>query len=356
MISFRYHVVSICAVLLALALGVVLGASSLSQTMLGALTSDRADLSGQVGTLTADRDAVRAQQAQSDRVLGAAAPALVAGSPRGPQRRPARGPRRRPRRPRRGVRARGQAGGRVTGRLGLTDAALAPDRADALRTLVTRVLPAGVQLPPTTDAGTLTGALIGSLVTTGRGPESSPAEVGTAFTALSDGGFLTPGAAPAPAQVAVFVTGDGPAATPDAAGRATTFAHLAGAVRSGGAGTVVASRTVSGEVATVRGDPGLGGVSTVDGVGTSAGRIAAVLAAGEQAQGRSGSYGTAPGARALPGVAPAPAPPDVPAVTCGGVRPGHARGRCYGEVPWTGARTPDTPGSTPSSRRVTAVA
>ena len=307
MISFRYHVVSICAVLLALALGVVLGASSLSQTMLGALTSDRDDLSRQVGTLTADRDAVRAQQAQSDRVLAAAAPTLVSGRLAdrsvvllaAPDAAPA------------DLEAVsglvGQAGGHVTGRLGLTDAALAPDRADALRALVTRVLPAGVQLPPTTDAGTLSGALIGSLVTTGRGPESSPAEVGTAFTALSDGGFLTPGAAPAPAQVAVVVTGDGPAASPDAAGRASTLAHLAGAVRSGGAGTVVASRTVSGEVATVRADPGLGGVSTVDGVGTSAGRIAAVLAAGEQAQGRSGSYGTAPGARALPGVGVPPA-------------------------------------------------
>ena len=204
MISFRYHVVSICAVLLALALGVVLGASSLSQTMLGALTSDRADLSGRVGTLTADRDAARAQQAQSDQALGAAAPALVAGRLAdrsvvllaAPDAAPADLD------AVSGLVA--QAGGRVTGRLGLTDAALAPDRADALRTLVTRVLPAGVQLPPTTDAGTLTGALIGSLVTSGRGPESSPAEVGTAFTALSDGGFLTPGAAPAPAQVAAL--------------------------------------------------------------------------------------------------------------------------------------------------------
>ena len=51
----------------------------------------------------------------------------------------------------------------------------------------------------------------------------------------------------------------------------------------------------------MRADPGLGAVSTVDGVGTTAGRIATVLAAGEQAQGRSGSYGTAPGAEALPG-------------------------------------------------------
>jgi hypothetical protein len=108
--------------------------------------------------------------------------------------------------------------------------------------------------------------------------------------------------------VALVVTGDGPAATPDAAGSATTLARLAGAVHAGGAGTVVASRAVSGEVAAVRADRGLAGVSTVDGVGTAAGRIATVLAAGEQAQGRSGSYGTAPGAAALPGVPTGQAP------------------------------------------------
>jgi hypothetical protein len=308
MISLRYHVVSTCAVLLALALGVVLGASSFSQTTLGALSADRAGLSGQVGTLAADRDAARAQQDRSDRVLGAAAPALVAGrlADRGvvllaaPDAVPADLD------AVSGLVA--QAGGHVTGSLGLTDAALAPDRADALRALVTRVLPAGVQLPPTTDAGTLTGALLGALVTAGRGPTSSPAEVGTAFTALADGGFLAPGPAPAPAQLALVVTGDGPPATPDAAGRATALARLAGAVHAGGAGTVVASRSVSGEVAAVRDDRDLAAVSTVDGVGTAAGRIATVLAAGEQARGRSGSYGTAPGAAALPGVGTGPAP------------------------------------------------
>jgi hypothetical protein len=304
--AFRYHVVSVCAVLLALGLGVVLGASSLSSSVLGPLSSDRADLSGRVGTLTADRDAAQAGQAQSDRVLDAAAPALVAGHLNGRSVVLLAAP---------DAAAAdldavsglvGQAGGRVTGRLGLTDAALAPERGDALRALVTRVLPAGVQLPPTTDSGTLAGALLGSLVTVGKGPASTPAEVGTAFTALSDGGFLAPGAAPAPAQLAVVVTGD-PGSTPDSAARAATLARLAGALRAGGAGTVVASRSPSGDVAAVRADTRLGQVSTVDGVGTAAGRIAAVLAAGEQAQGRSGSYGTAPGASALPGAGAAPA-------------------------------------------------
>ncbi|MCD2187317.1 copper transporter [Actinomycetospora soli] len=304
MISFRYHIVSLCAVVLALALGVVLGASSLSQTMLGALSSDRADLSGQVGTLTAERDTARAQQSAADRVLAGTAPALVGGALRdrtvvllaAPDADPA------------DLDALtglvGQAGGRVTGTLSLTDAMLAPDRADALRTLVTRVLPAGVQLPSTTDVGTLTGSLLGSLVTTGRGPSSSPAEVGTAFTALADGGFLAPGAAPAPAQLALVVGGTA-APAPDAAGRSATLARLAAGVHAGGAGTVLATRSADGAVAVVRGDQALRGVSTVDGVGATAGRLAAVLAAAEQAAGRSGAYGAAPGVAPLPPRSPA---------------------------------------------------
>ncbi|WP_433798404.1 copper transporter [Actinomycetospora sp. CA-084318] len=303
MISFRYHIVSLCAVVLALALGVVLGASSLSQTMLGALSSDRADLSGQVGTLTAERDTARAQQAAADRVLAGTAPALVGGTLRdrtvvllaAPDADPA------------DLDALtglvGQAGGRVTGTLSLTDAMLVPDRADALRALVTRVLPAGVQLPSTTDVGTLTGSLLGSLVTAGRGPSSSPAEVGTAFTALADGGFLAPGAAPAPAQLALVVGGT-PAPAPDAAGRAATLARLAAGIHAGGAGTVLATRSADGAVAVVRGDQALRGVSTVDGVGATAGRLAAVLAAAEQASGRSGAYGAAPGVAPLPQRAP----------------------------------------------------
>lgn len=304
MISFRYHIVSLCAVVLALALGVVLGASSLSQTMLGALSTDRADLSGQVGTLTAERDTARAQQAAADRVLAGTAPAVVAGALRdrtvvlvaAPDADPA------------DLDALtglvGQAGGRVTGTLSLTDALLAPDRADALRGLVTRVLPAGVQLPPTTDAGTLTGSLLGSLVTVGRGPASSPAEIGTAFTALADGGFLAPGAAPAPAQLALVVAGS-PTPTPDAAGRAATLAHLADGLRAGGAGTVLAARSADGAVASARGDRTLQELSTVDGLGATAGRLATVLAAAEQGAGRAGAYGSAPGLAPLPPRTPA---------------------------------------------------
>jgi hypothetical protein len=74
-----------------------------------------------------------------------------------------------------------------------------------------------------------------------------------------------------------------------------------GAVLAGGAG----SADATGSVGVARADPGIGeGVSTVDDVHTGAGQVSAVLALGEQLDGRAGRYGTAD--TAADGSAPAP--------------------------------------------------
>ncbi|HWM00380.1 MAG TPA: copper transporter, partial [Nocardioidaceae bacterium] len=44
MISLRYHIISIAAVFLALAVGVVLGSSTLSRTLLSGLSNDNDEL------------------------------------------------------------------------------------------------------------------------------------------------------------------------------------------------------------------------------------------------------------------------------------------------------------------------
>jgi outer membrane murein-binding lipoprotein Lpp len=61
-ISLRYHAVSIAAVFLALAIGIVLGASGVSERLLGAVTTKADDLGGQVQQLTAERDALAASR------------------------------------------------------------------------------------------------------------------------------------------------------------------------------------------------------------------------------------------------------------------------------------------------------
>ncbi|WP_433781632.1 copper transporter [Actinomycetospora sp. CA-101289] len=290
--SLRYHVVSIAAVLLALALGVVLGASALSGRVLGALTSDRDQLAGQVVAVRGERDAAEARLRATEGLVAAGAPSTVAGVLPG-----------------RGVAVLAapdadpadvdavaglveSAGGRVTGRLALTDAALAPDQAEALRALVPRLLPAGAQLPSTTDTGSLTGSLLGSLLVArpgGAGEQATGTEATTALRALADGGFLrVPDALdPAPAELALVVTG-GRADPP----RDATLTRLAGEMDRVGAGAVIAGRTGSGAVSAVRADPALrSGLSTVDALEGPASRVATVLALREQADGRAGVYG-----------------------------------------------------------------
>ncbi|MEJ2890378.1 copper transporter [Actinomycetospora aeridis] len=296
MMSLRYHVVSIAAVLLALALGIVLGASALSGRVLGALTSDRDQLAGEVVQMRGERDAVGAQLLATERLVGAGAPSTVAGVLPG-----------------RGVAlvaAPGadpsdldavtdlvnRAGGRITGTVALTDAAVAPDRAEELRALVPRLLPAGAQLPTTTDTGTLTGSLLGSLLVarpSAATEQTTGPEVTTALRALSDAGYVRTSEAidPTPGELALVVTGGG--ADP---ARDTVLARIAGEMDRVGAGAVLAGRSGSGAVTAVRSDPALRtGLSTVDALEGPASRVSAVLALREQADGRTGVYGPAAG-------------------------------------------------------------
>lgn len=296
MMSLRYHVVSIAAVLLALALGVVLGASALAGRVLGAVTSDRDDLAGQVVALQRDRAATDARLAATERLVAAGAPATVAGVLPGRGVAVVAGPGADPGDVDAVTDLINRAGGRVTGRLALTDAAVAPDRADALRALVPRLLPAGAQLPTTTDTGTLTGSLLGSLLLARPGTVDEPAtgpEATTALRALADAGYLqAPGAFdPAPGELALVVAGAG--ADP---ARDTTLARMAAEMDRVGAGAVLAGRTGAGVVDVARGDNALrSGLSTVDGLEDPASRVATVLALREQADGRTGVYGPAAG-------------------------------------------------------------
>ncbi len=58
MISLRSHAISLAAVFLALAIGVVLGSGLLSDTVLSGLRKDKADLHNQINTLTDDKNAL----------------------------------------------------------------------------------------------------------------------------------------------------------------------------------------------------------------------------------------------------------------------------------------------------------
>jgi hypothetical protein len=310
-ISLRYHIISIAAVFLALAVGVVLGSTTLSRTLLSGLTSDNDDLVNQVHDLETQRNAQRARLADADGFAAQVGPMAVQGqlsqrtvvivttADADPADRDALDT------------LVTDAGARVTGEVQLTDDFSNPEKADQLKDIVPRLLPAGVALPTVSDPGTLAGGLLGPLLLIDKAdnkPQASADEAAAAFTGLTEGGFVKASQDIQPAQLAIVLTGG--AAKGDGAGdRAATVARFATQLDRSGAGAVLAggegSADGTGAVGGVRADTAATSIlSTVDNVGTPAGRVVTVLALTEQLDGKSGRYGTAGNAQA-----PAPGAP-----------------------------------------------
>jgi hypothetical protein len=302
-ISFRYHLVSIIAVFLALALGIVVGTTALNgpitkdlRHQVDVLKGDRNSLSGQVKTL-------QGQVGNAEKFAAAYGPQIVTGSLTGQDvvivgMPGASG----------GVKDGlakevAAAGGKVTGRIQLTGDYTDPKRAGDITSLATATHPIGLIYPSTDDAGTLGGALL-SFVLLGKGQATDLTQVIAGFVELNmlkvDG---RDNVAAAP-NVLVVVGGARPAAD---AGAKMQLALISQLQQKGGHVVVAgdaASATTSGTVALVRADDSdKSNVATVDNSDTALGRMSAVLAlagVGKPApETVVGHYGTGAGASAL---------------------------------------------------------
>lgn len=310
----RQHAISIAAIFLALAIGVVLGSGLLSNGMLSGLRDDKADLQNEIENLNQTNNQLGEQltaadgfdSAVSDRILRdvlaqrsvvvVTTPDADPGELDGIQR------------------LVGQAGGSITGRISLTKSFVDAANGDQLRTAVTNVIPAGIQLRTgAVDQGSVAGDLLGSVLLLNpqtAQPQTTPEERVLALDTLRGGGFIDYDGNVGPGQLAVVLTGDG---DPENTGgnRGAVIARFAGALDSRGAGTVLVgpppSAQGNGPIAVARADAALSaGLSTVDDVDREAGRITTVLALREQLDGGAGRYGTGPGAAAVTVGAPRP--------------------------------------------------
>ncbi len=318
MIDFRYHLVSLIAVFLAVALGIVIGTTALNDPI-------SADIEARVDQLEQDKrqledqtQALTAQVNSADAFEQAVAPALVDGSLDGrtvllvasseevtPELMDQVG----------GLVT--EAGGSVSGVVRLQPEFSDPATEGALQSYVTSPgLPAGVQLPETEDAGQLVGALLAQslMVPNAPGATSPDSEnVSSVLAGLSALDVLTvESSSVEPADHAVVFTGTGFDA--DAEQRNATLLELVTALDSGGSGAVVAGTGAAarenGLVGTIRADPELSAaVSTVDNVDRAAGRLSTVLALRQEAEGTSGLYGTGEDTQPVPPVPDAGAAP-----------------------------------------------
>lgn len=300
MISLRYHTVSIAAVFLALATGVLLGSTSVSESLLSGVSGEQESLRNQVKQLRAERNALSGNLTRARRFGEAVGPLAVRGQldqhsivlittseVRAHEREAMK-------------KMLGSAGATVTGTVHLTERFTDPARAGQLQDVLVRLLPAGVQLPVASDPGTLAGGFLGPLTLldprTDRSRVSAQ-ERSAALGGLSGGGFVRVSGELKPAELAVVLTGGGP--TGDRAEEpAAAVARFAAQVDRSGAGAVLAgaagSATGNGAVGVARSDPSISSVlSTVDNADTAAGRVATTLALREQLDDQAGHYGTA---------------------------------------------------------------
>ncbi len=304
MISMRYHIVSLAAIFLALALGIVLGATKISSPILAGLQTDKTSLSSQNDQLSTDNSSLTARVSSDDKFSASVSSLAVRGTlpnttvvlistqDADPGARNAF------------LSLLARSGSKVTAQIQLTANFADPSHADDLRTLAARVLPTGAKLPAVSQVGAVAGGLLASVLLTDKnGKTATKTDQATAaLSALAGGGFLQTSGVVVPGRLVVILTGG--AVTGGSEGdRAAAIADLANQLKQSAGGVVVAgnsgSEAATGTVGVLRKNAAYSAaVSTVDDVDTSSGRLATVLALVEQNGGGVGRYGFAASAQA----------------------------------------------------------
>ncbi|MGZ4506899.1 MAG: copper transporter [Blastococcus sp.] len=310
MIDFRYHLVSLIAVFLAVALGIVIGTTQLNGPVLTNLQTQVTALQQDKRSLEDTANGLKAQVSTSDAFEQAIAPALVKGTLTG----------------RRVVLVIagdqvtqdtvdqvttlvGKAGGVLAGSIRLQPEYSDPASENALQSYVTGPgRPAGIELPTVNDTSKLVASLLAQvLMVPAHGTAPSGADVSTVLAGLSALKVLSQeSSSVTPADYAVVLTAGGLQGA-DAAARNAKLADLATALDAAGSGGVVAGDAASagktGLIGVVRAAPTLSAaVSTVDNVDTAAGQISTVLALGPEGKGTSGKYGSGQDTQPVPPV------------------------------------------------------
>jgi hypothetical protein len=279
-ISFRYHLVSIAAVLLALAAGIALGTGPLD---------DNTVLSGDDGAGSSEDPAVaRFESGYAARTSGALLKNALKGrsvvvmtlpGARAEETKDIRA----------GIE---KAGAEVTGEVQLTGKLVDPANRQFAEGVAQQ---SAADVEGVTDAGESygrIGAALGRSVLgdAGKKLDTTATTIGSAF---DEGQLVKYAAKPARfADLAVVVGGPGRAGD-----SGSVSAQLAKAIDGAGGGAVLAGPSTSsqdgGVLAALRDSDAASQISTVDVTDTAAGRVVVSLALAQEAEGQSGSWGTA---------------------------------------------------------------
>lgn len=313
MIDFRYHVVSIAAVLLALGIGIVLGTTTLNGPILTDLHRQTNRLSNQNDDLLAQKDALNNQLHAEQRFTGALAPFVlqgrltghqvvllsapdVSGAERGAV-----------------LTALQSAGATVAADVSLRQEFVDPAQDSVLDSIATR-LANGTHLPA--GSGVQRAATqLASVLVTGRstsGHEPTPPSPAASLDTYGQGGLLSVhGDTPHPGDLAV-VLGAASSGKSDAAATNAALIALAAAFGTAADATALAAPSTEtqndGVLAAAANDATLSAsVSTVPSIDDVSGQVALVFALKSALDGRVATY-SSPTAVIAAVPTPSPAP------------------------------------------------
>lgn len=307
MIDFRYHLVSIVAVFLSLAIGIVLGTSMGPAVTKTVKSHSLEDLRSDNETLRADQREAQRQSDNSNQVIGSLSPQMVAGQLRDQRVVLVEAP---------GANEDARdhvadlvrkAGGTITGGVVVQNKYLDPSQDNVIDGLADQLRPSGLELPKGTPRDRA-GAEIADAVVTDKTSRAGQEETSsdTILSGYRDAGYITTTGNPAARATLALVLGPNAAYTgPNSDTSNTALVSLAKALDAGGRGAAVggstASTTPGGMLAALAEDSAaVAKVSTVNNIDYTSGQVVSVYALAAESKGRTGQYGT--------GGAPVPSP------------------------------------------------
>ena len=279
MISFRYHIVSLAAVLIALAAGVALGAGPLQKADESAATPETvvADISPALAGFEAAFTKANSERIVKDKLDDQVVLILTTPGAREAE-----------------VKSLAEyiesAGGSVGGEITLTSKLLDPANRQFAESVASQS--AGDAVGDGEDYAKVVSAFARAFIAKdGADPDTLAQTIRSAFI---EGGLIEYVSEPATtATMVLVVTGPHTSATE---GEGIVLSSAIGAIDAAGNGAVVAgpasSGTEGGVVAQVRDSAATGSVSTVDVTDLGSGRVLAILALAQEIAGTSGAWGT----------------------------------------------------------------
>jgi hypothetical protein len=311
-IDFRYHLVSILAIFLALGLGLVLGATALSDPLLGELKSRTGSLAKSNQDLRLQTQLMQGQLKGDEEFARALVPRIVGDRLKGESVVFVEAPGANDQIRAEVAKMVQEAGATYTGQVTLNGKYVAEDQLAVLDALVNSVKPSDVTFaagatPYDRAAAVLASALVTDQASRAGREDASGGEILAGF---KDQGFLTTSGKPgARATLAIMIAPATPSTGKSADAANKALVSLASAIEDTDRGTVMAGTpdaTADGGLIQVLRDSDVSAkISTIDTAGTASGQVVTIFALAQELTGKSGKYGIGSG---VGGYLPTPLP------------------------------------------------